>query len=301
VGLLPPISYTIANDGVNMKKLLGLVAMLFTVSTLFMLDAEAKRLGGGMSLGKQYSSSPSAAKKPTQGAAAAPNAAANSGRASGASRWLGPLAGLAAGGLLASMLFGDGFEGLQIMDILLFAGLIFGGIMLFKMMRKRSQPAAAGAYGGANMPYESPDNANYREAAGGAQMGGEVSESPAWFDGSSFAEGAKTHFVRLQAAWDKGDFRDIRDYTSPELFAELKRERDKLGEESHYTEVVTLNAQLLETRREGDQLVASVHFTGLVREEEGASANALSEIWHVVHDWDAPQGDWLIAGIQQVD
>ena len=124
-------------------------------------------------------------------------------------------------------------------------------------------------------------------------------EAPGWFDGNSFTDGAKTHFIRLQAAWDKGDFRDIRDYTTPEMFAELQRERERLGQESHYTEVLTLEAQLLGTRREGDQLVASVHFTGMIREDQGGEANEVSEIWHVVHDWDAPAGDWLIAGIQQ--
>jgi predicted lipid-binding transport protein (Tim44 family) len=283
-----------------MKKLLSLIIVLFAAGTLFAATAEAKRMGGGMSLGKQYSSSRSAtpprqSTTPSQGAAAAGQAGK-----SGASRWLGPLAGLAAGGLLAAMLFGDGFEGMQIMDILLFAVLIFGGVMLFKMMRKKSQPAAvASAAGG--MPYGGQaDQAAYRQAPEMA-MGGGVAESPGWFEASSFAEGAKTHFVRLQAAWDKADFRDIREYTSPELFAELKREREKLGEQSNYTEVVTLNAELLETRREGDQLVASVHFTGLIREEEGAGANDLSEVWHVVHDWDSAEGDWLIAGIQQTD
>jgi predicted lipid-binding transport protein (Tim44 family) len=287
-----------------MKKLLTLMITLMTAMTLFMVDAEAKRFGGGKSFGKQYSSFSQQKAKPQQttpGGTQQGSAQAAQGRSSGASRWLGPLAGLAAGGLLASLLFGDGFEGLKMMDILLFAGLIFGGMMLFKVMRGRTspRPAGAGPFGGA-APY-APPRADMVEA--GTQpvpdTAGDYSEAPGWFTAASFTDGAKTHFIRLQAAWDKGDFRDIRDYTTPEMFAELQRERERLGQESHYTEVMMLNAELLGTRREDEQLVASVHFTGMLREEQGGEANEVSEIWHVVHDWDSAAGDWLIAGIQQ--
>ena len=78
-------------------------------------------------------------------------------------------------------------------------------------------------------------------------------EAPPWFDGPGFLEGAKTHFIRLQAAWDQGDFRDIREYTTPQLFAELQRERQRLGDEAQYTEVVTLDAEIIGVRRDGDR------------------------------------------------
>lgn len=284
-----------------MKILLTLTISLMTAMTLFMADAEAKRFGGGKSFGKQSSSFSQQKTNPQAGGTQPGGAAANQGRSSGASRWLGPLAGLAAGGLLASLFFGDGFEGLQIMDILLFAGLIFGGMMLFKAMRNRGtpRPAGAGPYGGA-----APDPASRAGMAGtGVQSApgapADDGEAPGWFDAASFTDGAKTHFIRLQAAWDKGDFRDIRDYTTPEMFAELQREWEHLGQESHYTEVIMLNAELLGTRREEEQLVASVHFTGMIREQQGGEASDVSEIWNVVHGWDSAAGDWLIAGIQQ--
>jgi predicted lipid-binding transport protein (Tim44 family) len=283
-----------------MKHLLTLTVTLLTAMTLFMADAEAKRFGGGKSFGKQYSTAPTKPAAPSQTTTTSPNSAL-AGK-SGASRWLGPLAGLAAGGLLASLFFGDAFEGLQIMDILLFAALIFGGIMLFKMMRGRASPQPAGAApyaGGAAYAPHPQQDMGYASAAPDMGASADTGEAPAWFDAASFADGAKTHFIRLQAAWDKGDFRDIRDYTTPEMFAELQRERERLGQESHYTEVLTLNTELLGTRREGDQLVASVHFTGVLREERDAEANDVSEVWHVVHDWDSQEGDWHIAGIQQ--
>lgn len=290
-----------------MKKWTLLTFTMLLGGAMLATELHAKRFGGGKSFGKQYNSY-SQAKTPQrpanrdqgnpQGAAAA-----NAGRTSGASRWLGPLAGLAAGGLLAALFFGDAFEGLQIMDILLFAGLIFGGMMLFRAMRAKSspRPAGAGPFGAAPQAFEPSHqtDAYAREPAEPAMGAADAFEAPVWFDAAGFADGAKTHFIRLQAAWDKGDFRDIREYTTPELFAELKREFERLGGDGHHTEVMMLEAELLGTRREADRVVASVHFTGMIREEQEAGGNDLSEIWHVVHDWDSPQGDWLIAGIQQ--
>jgi predicted lipid-binding transport protein (Tim44 family) len=284
---------------------------------LFPEPADAKRFGGGRSFGKQYTT-PRQAQPPRQASqqsarqnpTGAPTRQGAPGR-SGASRWLGPLAGLAAGGLLASLFFGDAFQGFQIMDFLLIALLVVGGIMLFKMLRRHR---AVGAGPAPAIPYgRGPAGASMPPMGGHAPAGGSVGDAghsavgmtpvnedvPYWFDGAAFVEGAKTHFIRLQAAWDRSDFRDIRDYTSPELFAELKRERESMGDAPNDTEVVTLNAELLGVRREEDRLVASIRFTGLIREETTGSANHLDEIWHVAHPWESASGNWVIIGIQQ--
>ncbi len=287
-----------------MRTLFALSLALLAATLVTIPEAEARRFGGGTSMGKQFSK-PRAPQKSTQQAAPAKSqAAGNQGRTSGASRWLGPLAGLAAGGLLASLFFGDGFEGFQIMDFLLIAALVIGGLMLFRAMRRRAQPPAmAGAYAG--------PAAGARPATGMALPTGMGSaaptavagqnEAPSWFDGPAFLEGSKAHFIRLQAAWDQADFGDIREYTTPELFAELQRERQRLGEDPQHTEVVTLNAEITGVRREGDLAIASIEFSGLIREEQSGSANPFREIWHVQHDWQSREGDWLIAGVQQVD
>jgi len=292
-----------------MKILSAFVIAFLTMSLLTISDAEAKRFGGGKSLGKQYSMPRSAPKQTQQPAqTSSSQTAANSARGGGASRWLGPLAGLAAGGLLASLFFGDAFEGFQMMDFLLIAGLVFGGFMLFRMMRRGRAPvpaaASAGGYGGgafqnARQGGESVLPLDSGDAVPSAMSGED--EAPVWFDGPAFIEGAKTHFIRLQAAWDQADFRDIREYTAPQLFAELQRERQQLGSDHQFTEVVTLDAQLIGVRRDGDMAIASVAFSGLIREEESGTATQFSEIWHVQHVWDNREGDWLIAGIQQVE
>jgi predicted lipid-binding transport protein (Tim44 family) len=282
----------------TIKTLFAFAFALLAATLVIPPEVEAKRFGGGMSLGKQYSM-PRKAAPPAQvqqPAAARPAAAATG----GSGRWLGPLAGLAAGGLLAALFFGDAFEGIQAFDILLIAALAIGGILLFRAMRRSAPtPAGAGAHGGSLGSGVPPRTAPMPPISGGPASAGAEGDVPAWFDGPAFVEGAKTHYIRLQAAWDQADFSDIREYTTPQLFAELKRERDQLGPARQYTEVVTLSAELLGVQRDGDQAVASIRFSGLVREEEGGGANSVDEIWHVQHRWESSEGDWLISGIQQ--
>ena len=127
------------------------------------------------------------------------------------------------------------------------------------------------------------------------------SQAPSWFDAQAFTAGAKDHFLRMQAAWDRGEFEDIRSYTTPELFVELVRERQALGPAPQATEVVTLNVSLVGMQREGDQAVASLEFSGLIREEQQGVANPFREIWHIQHAWETPAGDWFVSGIQQSD
>ena len=296
-----------------MKNLLALALALLAFSLFAIPIAEAKRLGGGSNLGKQYSPPPASASTQQARSSQIPtnqsSAAAQAPRATGASRWLGPLAGLAAGGLLASLFFGDAFEGLQVMDFLLIVALIIGGIILFRMLRRGSVPtpatanASPGRFGGGQV---SPDYARQPHSAAlpgmvSPQVQSNENQAPGWFDPHTFTSGAKNHFLRLQAAWDKADFSDIRDYTTPELFAELQRERQSLGTEPQFTEVVSLNVSLTSLRREDSQLVVSLEFSGLIREDQRSPANPFREIWHIQHAWNTPDGDWFIAGIQQVD
>lgn len=293
-----------------MKSLIAFAATLLAFSLIAVPVAEAKRLGGGSNLGKQYSTphaTPAQQAKPAGNAASpATAAAANAPRASGASRWLGPLAGLAAGGLLASLFFGDGFQGIQFMDFLLIALLIFGGIMLFRYMRRGANPVPAGAGAGTGANPLGADVMK-RTASPSAPATGftpapraDDAQAPAWFDAKNFAEGARSHFLRLQAAWDKADFNDIKEYTTPELFEELRRERMDLGTDPQVTEAVTLQVQLVGVRRDGDLVVVSLEFSGLIREAASEGANPFREIWHIQHAWNTPDGDWFITGIQQV-
>jgi predicted lipid-binding transport protein (Tim44 family) len=294
----------------KIKTLLTAALTLLLAGLLILPQpADAKRMGGGGSYGKQYSTPSQTA---TPGQAQSPAAMAGAGQRApapgGASRWLGPLAGLAAGGLLASLFFGGAFEGFQFMDFLLIAALVFGAFLLIRRFkRSQASPLPAGAYGrsaatGARLN-AGPDATPAIQGSGAVGALPQTAignQAPTWFDAAGFVAGAKGHYMRLQASWDKADYADIRSYTTPELFAELQRDRESLGG-PQYTEVVQLNAELMSVQRDGDQAVASILFTGLVREDRQAPAQPIRDIWHVQHAWASPAGDWFIVGIQSAE
>ena len=125
-----------------------------------------------------------------------------------------------------------------------------------------------------------------------------ASNIPAGFDVDGFVRNAKVGFIRLQAAHDAGDLADIREFTSPEMFAEIRMDLDQRNGLPQKTDVVSLNAEILAVEEERQRHVVSVRFTGLLREEADAAPVAIDEIWHLTKPVNG-QGGWVLAGIQQ--
>ena len=121
----------------------------------------------------------------------------------------------------------------------------------------------------------------------------------AGFDSEAFLRNAKVYFVRLQAAWDVGNIDDIREFTTPEMFAEVRVDLASRGAESNQTDVVQLNAELLGVEERASEYFASVRFSGLIREAPGAAAEPFVEVWNLSKANRDGEG-WLLAGIQQV-
>ena len=288
-----------------MKKLFVTLCAALIGFGMLSLDAEAKRLGGGGSFGMQRSptvmprSTPAA---PVQQAvpakplpAATPQAPAP--QPSGMSRWLGPLAGIAAGVGLAALFshFGMG-EGMG--SMLMILALVVGAVFLFRLLSRKSQPESGMQYAGAPAPERfEPASAPLGTAA--PDTAAPAVNVPAGFDVDGFVRNAKLNFVRLQAANDAGNIDDIRQFTSPEMFAEIKLQLDERGKTAQQTDVVQLNAQLLDLATEEKRYVASVRFHGMIREEANAAPEAFDEVWHLTKAVDGGSG-WVIAGIQQV-
>jgi predicted lipid-binding transport protein (Tim44 family) len=315
-----------------MKRTGILAIAVLAVATFAIGDfADAARLGGGRSLGAQRqsiappaSTAPGAATNPvmpaqpgagTPAKPLAPAAAAPSGM----SRWLGPIAGIAAGLGLAALLsyFGlpEGFA-----SVLLIALIVIGVVFAARMLLARRTPAKPPLqYAGASGPGSSPGGYEAQSpgspsapARGGdrriepvmpalasaAPSANFAKPLPPGFDAEGFIRQAKLQFNRLQAAYDTGDTKALSDVMTPEMTAEVARDLDARGEH-HATEVVSLNAEVLEVTTEAGSYWASVRFTGLVREDGAPVPNSLDEVWNLVKPVDGSSG-WLLAGIRQV-
>lgn len=279
-------------------------------------EADARRFGGGGSFGKQRAvptqreavkPAPATPNQAAQPAQAAPGAAAAGTAAKGGfmGRWGGILAGLGIGALLATM-FGEQLGpiiGLLLM-VLLFAGLAMllmrllsgrkGGLAPPAASERRAQFAGIGSALGPSQGHLAGGSAGAGSAA--SERGSPV---PPGFDTAAFERVAKTSFIRLQAANDAGDLDDIRDYTTPEMYAELAMQVAERGGAPQRTEVVSLEAKVLEVAEEDGYEIASVRFWGLLREAEGAGPEPFDETWHVQKKLGDRRATWLIAGIQQ--
>ena len=105
-------------------------------------------------------------------------------------------------------------------------------------------------------------------------------------------------FIRLQAANDAGDIDDLRAFTTPEMFAAIKLDLQDRGGAGQRTDVVRIDAEVLDVAAEADRQIVSVRFHGLIREEADAAAVPFDEVWHLVKPTDGSR-EWAIAGIQQ--
>ena len=280
-----------------MKRLLTILMIAITSLSLFAATAEAKRFGGGASVGKQRSMSPQAA--PTKAPTAAPAPAAAP--ASTGSKWLGPLAGLAIGAGLGAMFAGGGLGGLGSAMGNILMMLAIGAAVMFAIsyFRKKQNPNAM-QYAGAGAPYQEPASQSYAEQTSSGALNAPTAAKniPADFPVENFLRSAKTSFIRLQAANDRKDVNDVREYTTPEMFAEISMQMQERDNAPQKTDVININGELLEVANEGDWAIASVRFTGSLSENNGAP-ESVDEVWHVQKNLRDDKAVWLLAGIQQ--
>lgn len=296
--------------------------------TMTQTDVDARRLGGGKSTGMQRATPDKAAQGTPATPAAAPNnagapaaaAAPNAAAAQAAAprrSWMGPIAGLAAGIGLAA-LFSHLGMGAELANFMMLALLAIAAIFVVRWLIGRFGGGAAtrrdslamagsgtGTFGAAPptaRPAMPPVMA--REALPGTGTSVPVAATasglalPAGFDHAAFERIAKMIFIRLQAAHDAGDLDDLRAFTTPEMFASARLDLQERGGVAQKTDVVTVDARLIDFAQEADRQVVSVRYSGLIREESESAAAAFDEVWHLVRPLDGSR-DWAIAGIQQ--
>ncbi len=276
------------------RTLISLLVVGFGALAVFD-DAQAARLGGGRSVGaqRQLTTPPKQATPPTtqQQPAAAQQPAGN--------RWLAPLAGLAAGLGLGWLFSQGGFGAVAgaLMMALLAAAAVFVVMRVLSGQRARTRPLQYAGLGNETVaappPSQVPGNADAKPDFRGQF----VPNVPAGFDEPRFLAEAKRNFLRLQEANDRGDLEVLGEVATPEMFDTLKGDvADRKG--AQQTDVITLNAELLELVTEGGLHWASVRFSGSIREEALAAAAPFGEIWNLQKPADGSSG-WLVAGIQQ--
>ena len=330
-----------------MKKLWP--ALLVAVLMVVHPEADARRMGGGKSMGQQSSNvtqrnaappanTPGAPAQTANSAAAKP-AAAPAAAAAPKKPWGAMLGGLAAGLGLAwlahSLGMGEGFG-----QMLMMALLAFAAFAVFKMVMRARKGAASApsaspfAFQGAGAGSASPETATVprdyspdkvgndasarpwerssmafdaaRPAQDGSMIGSALAGSQNWsipegFDAGAFVEAAKRNFTALQAAWDRSDVDTLRSMMTDSMLGEIRtqlaeRETHR-GDHPNHTDVVMLEAQLLGIEDLGEAYMASIEFSGMIREEPSAGPSPFREVWNMTKPKQG-NGGWLVAGVQ---
>jgi predicted lipid-binding transport protein (Tim44 family) len=308
-----------------MNKYTSIIAFLLIALSLSvggMSDADAKRFGGGSSFGGRSSysapykrSAIPPSRSVNQQQASAQNQAARQGMTNRGGL-MGMLGGLALGGLLGSLFFGGAFENFNFMDILVFGGIAF---LLYKLFTAKAGAAQRPSYNRTASNYGKPQpvqnnpagfntdvlfNKDKKPSAGQnfqADTGlNSTVALPEGFDPQAFLSGAKIAFTTLQKAWDDRDLAEIRGLTTDKVFAEIQEQLKASASENH-TDILKLNAELLEVREIGSELEAVVLFEAIMREDINAQTEQIREVWHFVKPKISIQPKWLLDGIQQLE
>ena len=279
-------------------------------------SVEAKKIGGGKSVGAQRSApaasptaSPTAA-APAAAATAAPAAAAAAAPKTGMAKWAGPLAGIAAGLGLGYLFSQMGGGAASMLMMVLLGALVIGGLFLAVRMFMRKQNPSMASPGGSMTPSPygapqqrvEPTSFSGTGAVGGAAAPLAMAAAatsfgiPADFDKAGFEANAKSQFMALQAANDKGDLDAVRDFATDDFYNQIAK--DVAGGNKDATHVDELHAELIGIETERGQYWASVQFIGKMREDGVMMASDFRETWNLTKPVDGSRG-WLLAGIQQ--
>ena len=321
-----------------------ILSAVFAVTlTLSGTAADAKRMGGGGSVGKQSSNV-------TQRQAPANNAtnstappAAGAAAVAPKKPWGAMLGGLAAGlglaWLASSLGLGGAFSQIIMFALLALVVMVVIGFVMRKLKSGKAdnsgttrtpspfafqgagntpETATARNYSPANVgndasarPWERSATAfngtsNAPAAVGGSMIGSGLAGSQSWgvpagFDTESFLKACKANFVTLQDAWDRSDIHNLRSMMTDDMLEQIKTQladrETHTGGNANKTEVVMLDAQLLGIEEMSDVYMASVEFSGMIKEDASSGATPFREVWNMTKPRTGGSG-WLVAGVQ---
>ncbi|MEJ5358636.1 MAG: Tim44-like domain-containing protein [Desulfobacterales bacterium] len=284
----------------TLSMLFGAAALAVPFFVLLEQAAEAARLGGGKSFGSRPSYQRSAPLPSPSPSPAAPRPGAAQPAVSpqpAFGGFGGMLGGILMGGLIGSLLFGGGhaWGGPGLLDLVVFGG---GLYLLFRLLRaRRTAPAGGGLAGPPAFTRGEPDP----WGIGGGTSAAAQASSPAYpegFDAEEFLKGARLIYNRLQASWDRRDLEDIRAFTTPEVFEEIRRQAEE-DPRPGKTDILLVHPEIQEVREIDGKIVVSVLYDAMLREEASEAARPVRELWHFSRDAKGGDSFWKLEGIQQ--
>ena len=112
-------------------------------------------------------------------------------------------------------------------------------------------------------------------------------------DARLVAADARAQFLALQSAWDRADVDALGRLTTPEMLAELLEQLPQRDPGPNRTDVLSLDAYVLRVEQLGPIELASVEFSGTVRESEARSPVPFRELWMLARSHDGEP--WRLA------
>jgi predicted lipid-binding transport protein (Tim44 family) len=248
----------------------------------------------------------------------------------------GLAAGLGLAWLASSLGLGEAFGQILMFGLLALMIMVAVGWFMRRRaanqggMQQQNSPYAMAGAGASNAPMQrqySPDtvgnDASARpwernstafqaqpQSTGGSLIGSRLSGGsnnwsvPADFDAPAFLATAKQAFVTLQAAWDKNDVGTLGTMLTDEMLREIRQQladrAQHIGGATNHTEVAALDAKLLGIEDTGAEWMASVEFSGMIKEDPSQSPGPFREVWNMTKPKDGSAG-WLVAGLQALN
>lgn len=300
-----------------------LASMMIAVTAMSMVaEATARPLGGGRSIGRQSTNVTRTAPTPAPSAnpgsqvqRPATPAATPAAIPPRSSPWKGILGGALLGlglGALFSHLGIGGAMASMLSSVLMIGLLVLAGLFIYRMFKRKDTPANPSFSGFNQQPVPAGGTSDIGSKIAPAAFqpmqpqtsGAAAVPAPQWgvpgdFDEAAFLRHAKSSFIRMQAAWDKADTKDLQEFTTPEVFAELKMQIQERGPSADFTDVVSIDGELLGIETIANDYLASVKFTGMIKSSATAAAEPFAEVWNMAKPLNGSTG-WVLAGIQQL-
>lgn len=299
-------------------RIFTVILALSVFSTFAMPDdADARRFGGGRSIGRTTTVRPSAPAGVTtnqqrfnqqQNSAMSNNAGAAAINRRG--MFGGLFGGLLAGTLLGSLLSGGGFAGGGLLDLIILGLIIYFGLKFFRNRQQKNNQSSSrsSSYGNEYNSQDINQNPMQNQTSSAASAWDNLrSERPqqptassaaGTFNTEEFLDGAKKLYVRMQESWDLRDIEDIKQFTSPIMHKDIK-EQFKEDPNPSKTQIILINAGVLEVKQEGDYEQVAVLFDVLLKEAESPENEQVKEIWNFSRN-KAKEGTWVLDGIQTI-